>query len=58
LAVRRGILSAASIRATRLTDRKKKGATGVCPGCGEAFSLSQGERCLACQGHKYYVEIV
>ena len=58
LTARRAILSAAPIRATRLTDRKKKGATGVCPGCKEAFPLSQGERCLACQGHGYYVEIV
>jgi formylmethanofuran dehydrogenase subunit E len=57
LAARRAILSAAPIRATRLTDRKKKGATGVCPGCGEAFSLSQGERCLACQGRSYYTEL-
>jgi len=57
LAARRTILNAALIRATRFTDRKKKGATGVCPGCGEAFPLSQGERCLACQGNKYYEEL-
>lgn len=54
----RTILSASPIRATRFTDRKKKGPTGVCSGCKEAFPLSQGERCLACQGHKYYAELV
>jgi len=56
LAARRAILNAAPIRAIRFTERKKKGATGVCPSCGEAFPLSQGEKCLACQGHKYYAE--
>jgi formylmethanofuran dehydrogenase subunit E len=57
LSARRGILSAAPIRATRFTERKKKGATGVCPGCGEAFPLNQGEKCLACQGHSYYTNL-
>ena len=53
----RAILAAAPIRATRFTDRKKKGTTGICPACGEAFPLIQGDRCLACQGHSYYDEL-
>ena len=58
LAAGRGLLSAAPIRAIRWTERQKKGPTGVCPGCGEAFPLGQGEQCLACQGQKYYAELV
>lgn len=57
LAARRSLLSAAPILAIRWTERKKKGTTGVCPGCGEAFPLSQGEQCLACQGQTYYADL-
>ena len=49
----RSILSARPIRMTGLHDRNKKGATGVCAGCGEAYALAQGSTCLACQGEGY-----
>ena len=32
-----------------------KGKTGVCPQCGEAYPLKDGETCLACQGNMVYV---
>ena len=32
-----------------------KGQTGVCPQCGEAYPLKDGETCLACQGNMVYV---
>ncbi len=50
----RKILSALPINVVQLFERKKKGETGVCPSCGEAYPVRQGERCLTCQGSGYY----
>lgn len=50
----RSALSSRAIRATRLYKPKKKGRTDACPGCGEAYPVSQGSQCLTCQGQGYY----
>ena len=50
----RKILSSRPIDVVNLHERKKKGETGVCPKCGEAYPLDQGKKCLACQGEGYY----
>ncbi|MBW1782680.1 MAG: formylmethanofuran dehydrogenase subunit E family protein [Deltaproteobacteria bacterium] len=50
----REILSVRPIHVVQLFERNKKGETGVCPRCGEAYSLAQGGVCLACQGKGYY----
>jgi formylmethanofuran dehydrogenase subunit E len=54
LAAGRGPLSACAIRVTRLYERNKKQEIAVCPQCGEAYSASQGPKCVACQGKGYY----
>jgi formylmethanofuran dehydrogenase subunit E len=54
LAAGRGPLSACAIRVTRLSERHKKQEIAVCPQCGEAYTTSQGLKCLACQGKGYY----
>lgn len=56
LAAGRSLLSANPMRITRFSERKKKGPTALCPDCGEAYPVSQGPQCLACQGQKYYAE--
>ena len=53
----RAMLSISPVRITALYGKKSKGETGVCPGCREAYPVSQGERCLACQGQGYYVGV-
>jgi len=52
----RALLPANPIRIIHFAERKKKGPTAVCRDCGEAYPLSQGPQCLACQGRKYYAE--
>ncbi len=53
----RGILSAMRVRVTALHGKREKGATDVCPACGEAYPWRQGGRCLACQGQGYWVPL-
>lgn len=36
--------------------KKKSGRIGLCPSCGEAYPVRDGERCLACQGTPLYRE--
>lgn len=50
----RSTLSSSAIRVTRFYEPKKKGRTDVCSGCGEAYPVAQGSRCLTCQGQGYY----
>ncbi len=50
----RAILSCAPVEITRFHGRIKKGPTGVCKECGEAYPLAQGDPCSACQGEAYY----
>ena len=50
----RAMLSSAPVRITRFYGRNKKGEIAVCPGCGEAYPVHQGEKCLACRGEGYY----
>jgi len=50
----RKILSSLPVDVVQFHERSKKGEIGVCPGCGEAYPLSQGKKCLACQGNGYY----
>jgi hypothetical protein len=52
----RALLSATPIRIIHFAARQKKGPTAVCRDCGEAYPVSQGPQCLACQGRKYYAE--
>jgi len=51
----RSMLSCAPVEVTRLYGKQKKGETGLCPSCGEAYTLTQGPACLACQGEGYCV---
>ena len=50
----RGALSAAPVYITNYYAKIKKGETGICPSCGEAYSLRQGALCVSCQGEGYY----
>ena len=50
----RSVFSSRPVQMADLYSRNKKGETGICPGCGEGYALSQGPRCLACQGQGYY----
>ncbi|MBF0102636.1 MAG: formylmethanofuran dehydrogenase subunit E family protein [Desulfobacterales bacterium] len=52
----RNVLSYQAIQITQHSDRHKKGETGICSSCGEAYSLKQGTSCLSCQGHCYYIK--
>ena len=54
LSAGRSPLSACAITATRFYERHKKQDIAVCPQCGEAYTASQGPKCLACQGKGYY----
>lgn len=54
LVAKRSVLSWYPIRMTRFGKRNKKGPTGICPGCGEAYPKAQGTKCTACQGDRYY----
>ena len=49
----RTVLSTRPIRMVSHFRRQKKGAIGICPLCGEAYALAQGNRCTACQGGHY-----
>jgi formylmethanofuran dehydrogenase subunit E len=35
--------------------RPKLGKVAVCPGCGEAYPVRDGERCRACRGESPYL---
>jgi formylmethanofuran dehydrogenase subunit E len=37
--------------------RQKLGTISVCPGCGEAYPIKHGDRCLACQGESPYIDV-
>jgi formylmethanofuran dehydrogenase subunit E len=50
----RDSLSAAPVYITNYHTKVKKVETGICPSCGEAFSLRQGLLCVSCQGEGYY----
>jgi formylmethanofuran dehydrogenase subunit E len=50
----REALSSTPVYITNYHDKIKKGKTGVCPSCGEAYTLRQGALCLSCQGEGYY----
>jgi formylmethanofuran dehydrogenase subunit E len=48
-------LSAVPVSIINYHTKVKKGETGICPTCGEAFSLRQGALCVSCQGEGYYL---
>ena len=50
------ILSHAPVVVIKNAKREKKGAVRVCERCQEAYSASQGDICLACQGLGYYIQ--
>ena len=50
----REALSASPVYITNYYAKIKKGKTGICPSCGEAYTLRQGTRCVSCQGDAYY----
>jgi formylmethanofuran dehydrogenase subunit E len=52
------ILSQAPIQVTQHARREKKGTVKVCNVCHEAYSVLQGDSCLACQGLGYYKNAV
>jgi len=54
LEARRDCLSYAPVAMTGYNTRQKKGPTGICPQCGEAYPASQGDVCSACGGEAYY----
>ncbi len=39
-----------------LLSKRRLGPTAVCPSCGEAYPLRDGESCLACQGRSPYTD--
>ena len=50
----RHVLSSAPVRVVQYHGKIKKGRIEICSKCGEAYPVSQGDRCLACQGKGYY----
>ncbi len=54
LEAKTSVLSSRAISVTSLNKRKKKGDTGICSGCGEAYPTDQGTLCATCQGDGYY----
>lgn len=38
--------------------RKKKGPTGICPVCHEAYPVNDGDKCRNCQGDSPYLNVV
>lgn len=54
IAAGRSLLSSAPVRITNPHGKKKRGKTGICSGCGEAYPLEQGKRCVSCQGIRYF----
>jgi formylmethanofuran dehydrogenase subunit E len=53
----RGMLSSAPVRVIRYQGKLRKGRVEICSQCGEAYPVSQGDRCLSCQGKGYYERI-
>jgi formylmethanofuran dehydrogenase subunit E len=51
---RRSALSHQMVEVTHFYGPRKKAGIDVCPGCGEAYPVSQGTACLSCQGNGYY----
>ena len=49
----RSVLSCRAVQVTAMYGRKKKRNIGVCSICGEAYSNSQGNPCISCQGKGY-----
>lgn len=38
-------------------ERKKLGATAICPACGEAYPVRHGEKCKNCSGESPYISV-
>jgi formylmethanofuran dehydrogenase subunit E len=38
--------------------RKKMGPVGICPACGEAYPMCDGDKCRSCQGDTPYKDVV
>lgn len=41
--------------ASHFLEKRRRGAIGICPLCGEAYPLNDGESCRACQGEVPYI---
>lgn len=53
-----GILSMQKIRVEpAVFERKKGGASAVCPVCGEAYPANHGDKCRNCSGKSPYLEV-
>lgn len=50
----RRMLSCAPVQVVQYYGKIRKGKSGVCSKCGEAYPLSQGDCCLSCQGKSYF----
>jgi formylmethanofuran dehydrogenase subunit E len=53
----REMLSSAPVRVIQYQGKLRKARIGICSQCGEAYPMSQGDACLACQGKGYYERI-
>jgi formylmethanofuran dehydrogenase subunit E len=51
------VLSACPVQMTDFYGRHKKGLIKICPSCGEAYPILQGEECFACQGKGYTKQV-
>jgi len=50
------ILAASSVQVDgKHVGKKKSGPTALCPKCGEAYPVRDGERCRACRGESPYL---
>ena len=54
LRAQRSVFSVRAVQVATMVGRKKKRNIGICSICGEAYSNSQGNPCISCQGKEYY----
>jgi formylmethanofuran dehydrogenase subunit E len=54
ISAKRSVLSSRKIHMTRYYKRVKKGDIAICSECKEAYPVSQGSQCAACQGDTYF----
>jgi formylmethanofuran dehydrogenase subunit E len=54
-----GLLSVQSVQVTpEKVRRKKLGPVGICPVCGEAYPINDGDKCRNCQGDTPYTDVL
>jgi formylmethanofuran dehydrogenase subunit E len=50
----KSVLSSRAVSIKNTYSGGKKGDTKICADCDEAYPVTQGEKCLSCQGESYY----